>query len=448
MEQDPNSEATVANTNSGNQASTDGNTEIKSDTGGSKSSKNPASGSIDTASDTSGDQNFGISANGNNNIAGDTNSSQHTGSADDSSNDHASDTSGIQNSENPASGSNDSGSDASDGQNSADSANSDIDIAGDTSGNQNHESSASNSANIDSDAGRGSSSTNSAPDSEQVNASGMQDQDGDGSDSAVAFTDKLNNDIESTSVYTTLISGRLSTITSARISDATTYTTMISGHQTVVTTDVVGKQVQSGKQILVVSNISGKEVVLTSFEATPTDQARTRTDISVPSPDKETVSAVLIPSETAGSSAKPTELANYTESNVPLTFINDPANYFYGVYFPVLLAVLYQTLLGYLYTATKMMEPFAMLSKLKGTQAIDFLWINYLSADDNLGPFAAMLSGHWLILWVAILYSGAQIVSPLSSEMLRIYPGYHQISEDSYVTGSGKHSCGLLLLRL
>ena len=126
----------------------------------------------------------------------------------------------------------------------------------------------------------------------------------------------------------------------------------------------------------------------------------------------------------------------YTESNVPLTFIKSPVNYFYAIYLPVLLAVTFQMLATYLYTATKMMEPFAMLSQsIEGIPAKDFLWINYLSANDSIEPFTAMISGHWQMLWVSILFIAAQLLSPLSSEVIGIYPGYRKISEETVTAG-------------
>ena len=149
------------------------------------------------------------------------------------------------------------------------------------------------------------------------------------------------------------------------------------------------------------------------------------------------------PSESGGSGfrGRPTNRTSltYTESNVPLTFVKSPVNYFYARYLPVLLAVLFTMLAGYLYTATKMMEPFAMLSKSsQGIPAKDFLWINYLSANDSIEPFTALTEGHWLMLWVSVLYIAAQLLSPLTSEMFGIYPGYKKIDEYTVTAGACK----------
>ncbi|KAG8530262.1 uncharacterized protein KY384_004763 [Bacidia gigantensis] len=123
------------------------------------------------------------------------------------------------------------------------------------------------------------------------------------------------------------------------------------------------------------------------------------------------------------------------ESDIPLTFVERPENYFSAVYLPVLLAVGFRVLIGYLYTVTKMMEPFSFLSKPGGALAKDFLWINYLSANDNLAPIYAMFSGHWLMLWTAILYLVVGLLSPLGAEMFGIYPSFHKIAVDTAVGG-------------
>ena len=99
-------------------------------------------------------------------------------------------------------------------------------------------------------------------------------------------------------------------------------------------------------------------------------------------------------------------------------------------------------LIGYLYTTTKMMEPFMMLSQAEGVKAKDFLWINYLSANDSVAPFQAMFSGHWLMLWTAVLYVFVQILSPLSAELFGIYPSLHKINDSDAVAGAGRSNFG------
>ena len=135
--------------------------------------------------------------------------------------------------------------------------------------------------------------------------------------------------------------------------------------------------------------------------------------------------------------SRPEAAALFLKSDVPLSFVKDPVNYFYGIYLPVLLAVFFRMLIGYLYTTTKMMEPFMMLSRTEGVSAKDLLWINYLSANDTLAPFQAMFSGHWLMLWTAILYGAVQTLSPLGAELFGIYPSLHKISDKAAVHGAG-----------
>ena len=131
---------------------------------------------------------------------------------------------------------------------------------------------------------------------------------------------------------------------------------------------------------------------------------------------------------------------SFMESNIPLRFVKSPKNYFDAVYLPILLAVIYRGLIEYFYAAMKMMEPFHILSRGGGAPVQDFLWINYLSANDNLAPFFAMFRGHWLMLWTALLSTTSQIISLVGSEMLSVYPSFYRTSSKKGIRGSGK-SC-------
>lgn len=124
-------------------------------------------------------------------------------------------------------------------------------------------------------------------------------------------------------------------------------------------------------------------------------------------------------------------------SDVPLTFVERSAVYFCGVYLPLLLSVLFRLLIGYLCTTTKMKEPFSMLSRQNGISAKDFLWINHLSANDNLAPFQAMFAGHWLMLWTSILYLTVHSLSPLAAELIDIYPSFYQPNINITHSGAG-----------
>lgn len=219
------------------------------------------------------------------------------------------------------------------------------------------------------------------------------------------------------------------------------YTTVIDGHKVVITPTPskqhTGKEGLDTNEQVVVASVKGESRLTTL--TLPVDPARalhTGKSGAKTSPSQ---------SNDAGDAKKPPDVTShkYTESNKELTFVGSPINYFYGIYLPVLLAVAFQMVVGYLYTATKMMEPFAMLSKSdEGIAAKDFLWINYMSANDNIEPFTAMVSGHWLMLWVSILFTAAQLLSPLSSELLGIYPGFKKVTQDTVTAGA----CELSLL--
>ena len=101
----------------------------------------------------------------------------------------------------------------------------------------------------------------------------------------------------------------------------------------------------------------------------------------------------------------------------PVAYLTDQ-KYFVGAYLPTFLAIVYRVLIGMVYSATKMMEPFYCLSEPAGALAKDFLNINYLSTNDSLDPFVAMFKGHWLMLTVSILYSGVGLLTPFASELL------------------------------
>ena len=212
------------------------------------------------------------------------------------------------------------------------------------------------------------------------------------------------------------------------------YTTTIDGHEVVVTP----RPSKSGKgsknsdpdDEVIVASVKGKSklttLTLSKDRARPSQTGKASSNAKVDN------------SKGSHNSVDPSheKLTTYAESDKPLTFVESAVNYFYGIYLPILLTVAFQMIAGYLYTATKMMEPFAMLSTSRdGIAAKDFLWINYLCANDSIEPFIALASGHWLMLWVSILYTLAQLLSPLSSEMLGIYPGY-KVTEDTVDAGA------------
>ena len=50
--------------------------------------------------------------------------------------------------------------------------------------------------------------------------------------------------------------------------------------------------------------------------------------------------------------------------------------------------------------------------------AKDFVNLNYLSTNDSLDPFVAMVKGHWLMLSVSVLYFWIGLLTPFASELL------------------------------
>ncbi|KAI9674741.1 MAG: hypothetical protein M1817_001645 [Caeruleum heppii] len=92
--------------------------------------------------------------------------------------------------------------------------------------------------------------------------------------------------------------------------------------------------------------------------------------------------------------------------------------YFVGAYLAILLAVLFRMSVGFLYAATKALEPFYSLTEPSGASPKDFFNINYLATNDSFDPFFALFSGHWLMLWTSILYVGAGLLTPFASELL------------------------------
>jgi hypothetical protein len=94
--------------------------------------------------------------------------------------------------------------------------------------------------------------------------------------------------------------------------------------------------------------------------------------------------------------------------------------YFMASFLPTLLAIILRISVGLVYAATKMMEPFYSLADPAGALAIDFFNINYLSTNDMSDPFTALSRGHWLMLFTAVWYFGAGLITPFASEFLGI----------------------------
>ena len=79
-----------------------------------------------------------------------------------------------------------------------------------------------------------------------------------------------------------------------------------------------------------------------------------------------------------------------------------------------------------------------MLKRDGGVRAKDFFNINYLSVNDTVEPYIAMLNGHWLMLWSFLLYTIVGVLAPFSSEMMY----FHRSCEDF---SNGERLCGAAL---
>ena len=119
----------------------------------------------------------------------------------------------------------------------------------------------------------------------------------------------------------------------------------------------------------------------------------------------------------------------------PLVLVTN-MKYFYGSYLTVLIAVIFRITIGWLYSTTKMLEPFHMLNQEEGVPAKDFFNINYLSANDTFEPFTAMLSGHWQMLAVSLLYATVGFLAPFASEMLHFYRSCEKFENGEIICGA------------
>ncbi|MCJ1435116.1 hypothetical protein MMC27_004486 [Xylographa pallens] len=118
--------------------------------------------------------------------------------------------------------------------------------------------------------------------------------------------------------------------------------------------------------------------------------------------------------------ALPFNSTNEISTNKSLTFFTRSI-YFCGAYLPIIIAVWFRVVIGWLYVTTKMLEPFRILTQSKTISAKDFFNINYLSASDTLEPYKAMMSGHWLMLCTSLLYLAVELLSPFAAEILHFY---------------------------
>ena len=188
--------------------------------------------------------------------------------------------------------------------------------------------------------------------------------------------------------------------------------------------------------------ISKATYITSSFTATPSLVVATVTRTSGTQIWRVTSTSTFIPKSIGTSTPSPTDSAKaILDSDKPLSFIHKKGVYFGGVYLPVLFSVLVRMLLGYLYSSTKMMEPFYLLARPNGANAREFLFTNYLDSNDLLAPLLAIVSRQWLVLCAAGIYMFAQVLGPFASELIEIHPSVH-IADRVLTKGSGKISTG------
>ena len=128
------------------------------------------------------------------------------------------------------------------------------------------------------------------------------------------------------------------------------------------------------------------------------------------------------------------QTAVYSHIYHPLTNLTG-ARYFVGAYLSTALAILLRTLIGWLYSTTKMMEPFFYLARPEGAPAKEFFHTNYLSTNDIWTPLKSLFDGHWVMLWTSGLYTVAVIITPFAAELLHF-------SKYCYWNDSNQLICG------
>lgn len=95
------------------------------------------------------------------------------------------------------------------------------------------------------------------------------------------------------------------------------------------------------------------------------------------------------------------------------------ARYIMATYIPTLVAVLVRIAVGWLFSSTKMMEPFVALASENGALVKDLFDICYISTDGRFGAFA-FFNRHRMMLCTAILYHTVSLLAPFASELFGI----------------------------
>ncbi|KAI9882704.1 MAG: hypothetical protein M1823_005551 [Watsoniomyces obsoletus] len=216
------------------------------------------------------------------------------------------------------------------------------------------------------------------------------------------FLTTLPGSLVTTSISGSMITTRLPDSVITTSVSGSTFETTVGG--SLVTTSISGS--------LVVTSLPGS-VVRTRVSGTLITTSISGRHVTIPA------TAQPGGTSTRGSAAQATGVYGTGPNRLdrPVRDLN-PARYFAGSYLPTLMAVILRITVGTIYAAVKMMEPFYCLSEPGGATARESLNLYYLQPNRELGTFTAMFRGHWVVLFVSILYMGVGLLVPFSSEFL------------------------------
>ncbi|KAK5054008.1 hypothetical protein LTR84_001970 [Exophiala bonariae] len=112
-------------------------------------------------------------------------------------------------------------------------------------------------------------------------------------------------------------------------------------------------------------------------------------------------------------STPPDEQRSY-EVELGLALTN--TQYFEAMYLPVLVAVLLKLIWSMVFAATKLMEPFYLLSREGGASAKDALTADYLSSSLSLNGLKTMFSSHPVMLLASFVYLLTNVLPALATQ--------------------------------
>jgi uncharacterized protein DUF3433 len=97
---------------------------------------------------------------------------------------------------------------------------------------------------------------------------------------------------------------------------------------------------------------------------------------------------------------------------------------FVGNYLALIVVVLFRQFWTAIYSQTKLIEPFMLLSQGRGVSAGAVLDSFYLSSNLTPDPLLALARRHWFVLWTSLVYFAVVFLGPLSSEFLFLDTNY------------------------